>query len=101
MGASHFRTCGIPAVAPGSPHYHGPGLPGEALVTGPAEAERFVTDRISEGSDYIKIIADIPGHDQATLNALVTAAHKHRMLTIAHAVKPAAIAMAQAARSTC
>ena len=97
-GTTDIRSCGIPAVAPGSGHSRIPGMPDDASVASPADAERFVIARVSEGSDYIKIISDIPGHDQATLNALVTAAYKHSKLTIAHTSTSAAFAMAQAAK---
>jgi imidazolonepropionase-like amidohydrolase len=53
-----------------------------------------VTDRIAEGADYIKIIADIPGPDQETLDALVATSHQHGKRTVAHAVSTAALDMA-------
>ena len=48
--------------------------------------------------DYIKVIADIPGPDQATLNALVAAAHQQKQLVIAHASACTPFAMAQEAK---
>ena len=75
-----------------------PGRPDAMLVSNPVEAVRFVADRVAEGSDYIKIIADVPGPDQATINALVAAAHEHKKLTIAHAASTVAYDMAQEAQ---
>jgi imidazolonepropionase-like amidohydrolase len=88
------RSAGIPAAIAGSTHSHLPGYPTGELVDGPTGATRFVTDRIAEGADYIKLIADIPGPDQEILDALVAASHDHGKLTVAHAVSTAALDMA-------
>jgi imidazolonepropionase-like amidohydrolase len=64
------------------------------VVDGPTGAARFVTDRIAEGADYIKLIVDTPGPDQEILDALVAASHRHGKLTVAHAVSTAALDMA-------
>lgn len=47
----------------------------------------MVATRIADGSDYIKIVADVPGPSQQVLNALVRilAAHKAGKNTIMHA----------------
>ena len=81
---------GYGATAPGG---HGTeyGVPVPTLTT-PAEAEAFVTARAYEGSHHIKIILEtgkelgfhIPSLDLATATALVTAAHAHKLLAIAH-----------------
>ncbi|MCJ1303996.1 hypothetical protein MMC08_006807 [Hypocenomyce scalaris] len=91
-------TAGIIATAPWSSHSRIPGLPQEALLTIPDQAAQFVANRVSEGSDYIKMIADIPGPSQALLNALVAAAHEHGKLSVAHATSSGAYAMAQEAK---
>jgi imidazolonepropionase-like amidohydrolase len=93
-GMADIRSAGIPATTAGSSHSHLPGYPAAELVDGPAGATRFVTDRIAEGVDYIKLIADLPGPDQETLDALVAAAHQHSKLTVAHAASTAALDMA-------
>jgi imidazolonepropionase-like amidohydrolase len=93
-GMADIRSAGIPATVAGSTHSHLPGFPSGELVDGPTGAGRFVTDRIAEGADYIKLIADIPGPDQETLDALVAASHEHGKLTVAHAVSRAALDMA-------
>ncbi|MGD0699402.1 MAG: hypothetical protein ABSA02_05910 [Trebonia sp.] len=51
----------------------------------------------SEGADYIKIIVDPPGFDEATVRALVEAADAQGLRTIAHAATRDAVLLAQAA----
>lgn len=84
-GLPDVRSAGLPATAPGSMHTHILPLPDEALLSRPEEAERFVEGRIAEGSDYIKLISDVPGPTQETLDALVTAAHEKQKMTVTHA----------------
>ncbi|MBL7486833.1 amidohydrolase family protein [Frankia sp. AgB1.9] len=96
-GLTDIRSAGVPATAPGSAHSHIPGRPDAALVSGPADAETFVRDRLAEGSDYLKLIADVPGLDQPTLDALVSAARRQGQLTVAHAVRLIPYQMALAA----
>ena len=98
-GMADIRSAGIPATIAGSTHSHLPGYPAGELVDGPTGAARFVTDRIAEGADYIKLIADIPGPDQETLDALVATSHERGKLTVAHAASTAALDMALRARA--
>jgi imidazolonepropionase-like amidohydrolase len=93
-GMADIRSAGIPATIAGSAHSQLPGYPAGEMVDGPTGAARFVTDRIAEGADYIKLIADIPGLDQKTLDALVATSHEYGKLTVAHAVSTAAVEMA-------
>jgi imidazolonepropionase-like amidohydrolase len=97
-GLTDIRSAGIGATSPGSLHGQIPIWPKDELVSNPNDAAKFVERRINEGADYIKIIADIPGPDQETLNALVSAAHSNSKLAIAHAVSNASYAMAQEAK---
>lgn len=61
-------------------------------LTRPEEAQAWVDARIAEGSDYIKIVIEdgapygrtIPTLDQATVTALVAAAHKRGKLAVVH-----------------
>ncbi len=92
-GVADIRSAGIPASATGSVHSHIPDFPKEGLVDSAAAAAKFVADRVNEGADYIKLVADIPGPDQDTLNALVLAARDHEMLTVVHASNVAAVEM--------
>lgn len=61
----------------------------------PEEAVAFIPQIIAAGADYIKFMVDdgsVEGHpglpclDQATLDAGVAEAHRHGMLTLAHAL---------------
>ncbi|MGH8921532.1 MAG: amidohydrolase family protein, partial [Actinomycetes bacterium] len=64
-------------------------------LTGPEEAEQFVAARRAEGSDYLKVLiepggvlgAKLPTLDADTVAALVAAAHRRRMLVLAHATE--------------
>ncbi|WP_434445408.1 amidohydrolase family protein [Lentzea sp. E54] len=87
-GTTDIRSAGTPAVAPGSKHSKLPGFPATAVVAEPDGAKTFVADRVAEGSDYIKVVAEPPGpdaFDPATLEALISAARDHGKLSIAHA----------------
>lgn len=100
-GFTDIRSAGVPATAPGSVHSRIPTLPKEAIVANPIEAAKFVENRVNEGADYIKVIADVPGPSQEILNALVSAAHvigDNRRKVIAHAVSRKATQMAQQAK---
>ena len=98
-GLPDFRSAGPPATSPGSIHSRlMPDLK-DFLVSNPAEALQFVADRVSEGSDYIKVVADIPGPDQSTLNTLISAAREHGKLTVAHAATNAPFLMALEAQA--
>lgn len=97
-GLTDIRSPGKPACAPGSDHARMLQAPPEAQVAGPDQASEFVSNWISQGADYIKIILARDGFDQPTLNAIVAAAHEHGKLTVAHASSFADIAMAQEAQ---
>lgn len=84
-GLTDIRSAGLPATAPGSIHSHVLPLPKEALQTDPGNAEKFVQRRIAEGSDYIKIIADVPGPSQEMANALADKAHANGKSVVVHA----------------
>ncbi|KAH6896644.1 hypothetical protein B0T10DRAFT_526067 [Thelonectria olida] len=62
----------------------------------PSEADQFVTSRVTgpNRADYIKVLVDTPGLDDATLSALVDAAHRHARLAVAHATQTRAFARA-------
>jgi imidazolonepropionase-like amidohydrolase len=98
-GQTDIRSACIPAIAPGSLHASFPGVGPAGLISGPDEAKQFVADRILEGADYIKIVIGSPfaDHEQATIDALVAAAHERGKLAVAHASSAASVAKAQAA----
>jgi imidazolonepropionase-like amidohydrolase len=99
-GLTDVRSALTVATSPGSRHsklFAHRGIPESELVSNPEDARNFVARRVAEGSDYIKIIADVPGPDQASLNALAAAAHSHGKLVVAHATAYIPCQMAQEA----
>jgi imidazolonepropionase-like amidohydrolase len=80
-----IRSAGIPAIGPGGNHSRMPGMPLEAILTDPSQAKAFVDRRVTEGSDYIKVVVDGDLLSQATVDAVVDAAHAHSKQAIAHA----------------
>ncbi|WP_415939730.1 amidohydrolase family protein [Streptomyces sp. 039-1] len=93
-GLTDIRSAGTPAVAPGSPQSQIPGFPADAVLTGPEQAGQFVRSRVTEGSDYIKIIIDEPGLSPQTIKAVTTAAHSAGKLVMAHATSTATVVRA-------
>ena len=93
-GLADVRSSGSPASGPGGIQTTKNGFAASTALTGPDQAERFIDDRINEGSDYIKIIIETPGNPAAltdeTIAAVVAAAHAKGFLTIAHAASTAA-----------
>lgn len=83
-------SAGMPATAPNG---HGTqfGFPVEPVTT-PTEAAEWVRARISEGSDWIKIVyedgsaydVDIPSLSGEIVAALVRAAHNEGLLAVVH-----------------
>lgn len=80
-------SAGVLATVPGG---HGTQFPVEVeTLTKPEEAVAWVTRRIAEGSDYIKLVY-MPGNghfkslDLATASALITAGHKQGVVVVAH-----------------
>jgi imidazolonepropionase-like amidohydrolase len=96
-GLTDIRSSTVGASSPASRHGNRPGRPESGLVSGPEEAEAWVVARVAEGADYIKVVIDLPGFDQPTLDALIAAAHRHGKRTIMHASTLEAVRMAQAA----
>lgn len=94
-----IRSAGSPATGPGSLQTTTGGFAPSTAVTGPDDAERFIADRVREGSDYVKIIIENPADagpgalSTATIAALVIAAHKSGLLTIAQVTSTAAFQM--------
>ena len=93
------RSAGVGASAPkGHPSLMDP-TASFPTITRPEDAQAFVDARIAEGSDYIKIIAEdglyidangrtvgkeIPHLDEATIRAVVAAAHRRGKLAVVH-----------------
>lgn len=91
-GLPTLKCAGSPASAPGSVFVRKMGFAVSTSVSGPADAARFVADRVAQRSDYVKILVEdpkIPGTKALaapTVAALVAAAHDAGLLTIAHVV---------------
>jgi imidazolonepropionase-like amidohydrolase len=98
-GLTDIRSAGVPALAPGCIHSHIPEIGERGLVRRASEAELFVTERFAEGSDFLKILIDLPGPslDRATVDALVATAHGLGRLVVGHALSYEAAEVAQAA----
>lgn len=75
-GLTDVRSAGTTAVAPASPQSHIPTFPADAILTEPEQAVTFVRNRITEGSDYIKIVVDEPALSPETVRALTVAVHQ-------------------------
>lgn len=99
-GLADIRGAGNSASAPGGMQTTKMGMPLSSAVTGPADAHRFVVDRVREGADYIKIIVEDPrtmssaALDGATIASLVEAAHRAKLKAIAHVTTIAAFTLA-------
>ncbi|HEV2638728.1 MAG TPA: amidohydrolase family protein [Actinocrinis sp.] len=95
-GVTDIRSSGVGASQPTSRHAQR-GRPVSGMVTGVEDADGWVADRVAEGADYIKVVIDLPGFDQPTLDALVVAAHARGKQVIMHASSFEAVRMAQSA----
>lgn len=96
-GLPDVRRAGMMAIGPGGGHARMPGLPPGSIPRDPDQARAFVADRVADGAHHIKIVAEPPGAggpDQATMNALVAAAHGHGLRTVTHAARAGAYLMA-------
>jgi imidazolonepropionase-like amidohydrolase len=99
-GLADIRGPGNVASAPEGTQITRMGYPASSGVTDPADARRFVSDRIAEGADYIKVIVEDPrvmgsaALDSPTIAALVEAAHRAGLKAIAHVTTITALKMA-------
>lgn len=96
-GVADLRAAGVVSTSPESAHAKRMHGETSVLVGSPSEADPWVAARVNEGADYIKVVIDLPGFDQETVNALVEAAHARGRKVVAHAARWDAVAMAQAA----
>jgi imidazolonepropionase-like amidohydrolase len=93
-GLTDIRSCCFPAFAEGSVLATKMHFPTSANVKNVADSERFVTEQIAAGADYIKIILEDKGINdgvafpQEVLVSLIENAHKNNKKTIAHAASP-------------
>lgn len=94
-GIADLRFAGNYATSTGSTHSKFVHATQAGLVDTPEMAVRFVQDRVDEGADYIKIVADVPGPSQEIVNLLAAEARQRGMLSVAHASRKVSFAMAQ------
>jgi hypothetical protein len=64
---------------------HRPGLPPDSFIPTVEAGIQFVTDRIEQGADYIKIFLDPSGPNDQVLTAVVEYAHSFGKQVITHA----------------
>ncbi|KAI1376183.1 putative hydrolase [Hypoxylon crocopeplum] len=86
-GPTKWLSSSLPAYEENSRHgmlFKLAGITPDHAVHNTDEAAKFVQDRVDDGVDYIKIIADFPGHDQAVLDRIQVEAKKHDKMTVAH-----------------
>ncbi|MEO7234288.1 MAG: amidohydrolase family protein [Lapillicoccus sp.] len=99
-GVTDIRSGMMALSSPGSAHAaRMKDIPAarEAMVEDVAAVPAAVARRVDQGADYIKVVIDLPGFDQATVEAIVTAAHRHGLKVVAHASRSDAALMGQRA----
>ncbi|KAM7189887.1 putative amidohydrolase protein [Rhypophila sp. PSN 637] len=99
-----FHSAGMPATTSDSNHAKMLPFPSESPIfldrNSPGKdvrthVKRWVQNRIEEGSEYIKIIADVPGPTQEMIHLLVQEARNQGKKSVAHAASLEAWKMAQ------
>ncbi|MCJ1454904.1 hypothetical protein MMC28_005257 [Mycoblastus sanguinarius] len=83
-GLSDFYSAGNVATSPNSTHANLLQLPPNLLINSLSDASWFVSDRIGNGSDYIKLVAEPGGMTQQEHNVLVYTAHSSGMQVMTH-----------------
>ncbi|OBT71630.1 hypothetical protein VF21_08956 [Pseudogymnoascus sp. 05NY08] len=83
IGLTSFITAGEGAVAPNSTHAKVFGSTG--FVNSPSQAPQFVANVFGNGSEFLKIISEPDGFNQAIHDALVSATHALGKLSMTHA----------------
>ena len=96
-GVADLRAAGLVSTSPTSMHAQRMHATTDVLVANASEADAWVAARVDEGADYIKVVIDLPGFDQETVDALVAAAHARGKKVVAHASRFDAVTMAQRA----
>jgi hypothetical protein len=74
-GLTSFFTAGFSAKGPGSSHANNSDTPMDKLIWEPSQAPSYVDWVFGNGSDWLKIVSEMNGPNQATQNALVAEAH--------------------------
>lgn len=84
VGLTDFYNAGVPATSPNSTHAIFLSIPQNLLIHKASDASSFIADRIGNGSDYIKLIAEGNGMSQEEHNALVAKAHERGLQVMTH-----------------
>jgi imidazolonepropionase-like amidohydrolase len=87
-GLVDLKLSSAPAAAPGSAHGNITAMvdqTGSLLVANIGQAKAWVDRQVAPGPDYIKLIAEVPGMDQATLNTLTQESKHRHKLVLCHA----------------
>ncbi|MCU8694065.1 amidohydrolase family protein [Mycobacteroides abscessus] len=96
-GVTDIRSATIPAVGPESQAARQKGFPRKGIVSTAQQGRAFVHQRIGEGADYVKIIAEATspaGISHEAAAAIVDESHKHDKQVVAHAVTVGAFHLA-------
>jgi imidazolonepropionase-like amidohydrolase len=83
VGLTSYFTAGDSAVAPNSTHATAFG--GRGYVVSTSQAPEFVANVFGNGSDYMKLISEPNGFNQAIHDALVNATHALGKVAMTHA----------------
>jgi len=100
-GLVDLRRSSAPAAAPGSAHGNVTAMvdqTGISLVNNTEQAKEWIERQVSTGAEYIKLVAEVPGLDQATLNALTRESHSREKMVLCHASSYAAFRQAMVAQ---
>ena len=84
-GLADLHTAGLVATSPNSTHAMLHLVPATELIASPADAPQFISNRVGNGTDYIKLIAEANGMTQAEHDSLVSTAHASGMQVMTHA----------------
>ena len=98
-GVTDVRTPGAAGTVNGTLISQIPGFPTDSFIPNPAAGRQFVSNRIAQGADYIKVFLDPLGPDEETLAAVVDAAHAAGKQVITHATTYGAYSTAENAKA--
>lgn len=98
-GLTSFFTAGLSAKGPGSSHANNSDSPLSKLIWEPSQAPVYVNNVFGNGSDWLKVVSEANGPDQATQDALVLYAHALGKKVNTHAADLASYIMAILSKS--
>lgn len=98
-GLTSFFTAGFSAKSPGSSHANNSDTPLDELIWKPSQAPSYVQYVFGNGSDWLKIVSELNGPDQATQDALVLQAHNLGKKVNTHAADVDSYSMAIISKS--